>query len=600
MAGCLQPVNCGSPNNETNIKAAGNRAFLIALLVIMTVYLPTLNFGFLNFDDVDILNSIYDQFDSFQLKNLFLSSHTKQYYRPLLELICFMDYALWGQSLPAWHITNYTLHLANAALVYLISKQWLLSDKNKTNFAAVSMLFFALNPMTCESVVWISGRSDLAGTFFALAAVLAYYLNSRIRYFLVSASILAGMFCKENAIAVIPIILLIDIVRQVKRREKLITILKNVFKWTILTSIPFLIYFFFRTNGFEHYFYESEQAKTIVIHATPSKSSASDLSSTKIFSVYNANDIIFLFPVIAFYIKKLIIPFPLNFAIASIDTIAYSVFFLFLCLINFISIFYRKWTLPVFFLILILSFSPSLLVALDKVAWVPMAERYLYLSLAVMSIGTIAFIQWFCQVKKVSHAIILPAVIILLLVNTISTFHRQFDFKDDNSIWSATLKTNPENSMVLCLYGQYSAGKEKRRAFEKAAANPEPFKWRDKATLTLAEFKMAEGKYQETIQLINKALKIKKNYDNYYRAATIIYLADIKDDSFESKRFSLALEYFQKACKERNTADVIYKIATSLKQLGKKTEARIKFNELVERYPKSEYAKYAEKHLRWL
>nr|WP_319490917.1 tetratricopeptide repeat protein [uncultured Desulfobacter sp.] len=582
------------------IRPSGNRAFLLALLVIMTVYLPTLNFGFLNFDDVDILNSIHDQFDSFQLEKLFLFSHTKQYYRPLLELICYMDYALWGQSISAWHITNYTLHLANATLVYLISKQWLLSDKNKTNFAAVSMLFFALNPMTCESVVWISGRSDLAGTFFALVAVSAYYLNSRVRYFLVPLSILAGMFCKENALAVIPIIILIDTVRQVKRRENLITILKNMLKWAILTTIPFLIYFFFRTNGFEHYFYESEQAKAVAMHPMPSKGPDSDLSSTKIFGVYSINDILFLFPVIAFYIKKLIIPFPLNFAIASINKTVYSVFFLFLCLINFISILYRKWTLPVFFLILILSFSPSLIVALDKVAWVPMAERYLYLSLAVMSIGTIAFIQWFSLVKKIPSPIIVTAVIILLSINTICTFHRQFDFNDDKSIWRATLKTNPENSMVLCLYGQYSAGKEKRRAFEKAVANPEPFKWRDKATLTLAEFKMAEGKYQEAIQLINKALKIKKNYDNYYRAATIIYLADIKDDSFESKRFDLALEYFQEAYKKRKTADAIYKIASSLKQLGKKAEARIKFNELIKRYPKSEYAKYAEKHLRFL
>lgn len=583
------------------MKTAGNRAFLIALLVIMTVYLPTLNFGFLNFDDVDVLNRINNRFNSFQLKKLFFFSYSKQYYRPLLELICYMDYALWGQSLPAWHITNYLLHLANASLVYLISQQWLLSDKNKTNFATVSMLFFALNPMTCESVVWISGRSDLAGTFFALIAVSAYYLNSRIRYFLVPTSILAGMFCKENAIAVIPIIVLIDTVRQVKKsQEDLNTILKNMLKWSILTAIPFLIYFFFRTNGFEHYFYESEQAKAIVMHPTPSRGPASGLSSTKIFGVYSFNDILFLFPVIAFYIKKLIIPFPLNFAITSINTIVYSVFFLFLCLINLISALYRKWTLPVFFLILILSFSPSLLVALDKVAWVPIAERYLYLSLAVMSIGTTTFIQWLYEVKKIPFTIIVAAVIVLLSVNAISTFHRQFDFKDDKSIWSATLKNNPKDSMVLCLYGQYSDGKEKRKAFKKAVDTPKPFKWRAKATLTLAEFEMTDGKYQKAMQLIDQALRIEKNYENYYRAATIIYGSHIKDTTFESKRIDLALEYFQKAYKKRKTADAIYKIATILKELGKVTEAKIKFQELLKRHPKSEYAKYSEQHLRWL
>lgn len=582
------------------IKTVDNRAFLIALLVIMAIYLPMLNFGFLNFDDVDVFNRIHDRFDSFQLKEHFFFSHTKQYYRPLIELICYMDYALWGQSLSAWHITNYIIHLANAILVYLISKQWLLSDKNKTNFAAVSMLFFALNPMTCESVVWISGRSDLAGTFFALAAVSAYYLNSRIKYFLVPASILSGLFCKENAIAVIPIIILIDAVRQVKRRENLIIILKNVLKWTILTAIPFLIYCFFRTNGFEHYFYVSEKAKEMVMHPTLPKDTAPDSLSTKIFGIYSVNDVLLLFPVIAFYIKKLIIPFPLNFAIVSINTIVYSVFFSFICLINLISVFYRKWTLPVFFLILILSFSPSLLVALDKVAWVPMAERYLYFSLAVMSIGIAMLFQWMYQYKKSPPKIIITTIIIFLSVNTISTFYRQFDFKDDRSIWRVTLKNNPENSMVLCLYGQSLEGKEKQKAFEKAVSSPEPFKWRDKATLTLAGFEMADGKYQEAMQLIDQALRIKKNYENYYHAATIIYESDIEDATFELERIDLALGYFQEAYKKRKTADSIYKIATILKKSGKNTEARIKFQELIKRYPKSEYAKYSEKHLRWL
>ncbi|NWH06405.1 tetratricopeptide repeat protein [Desulfobacter latus] len=408
------------------------------------------------------------------------------------------------------------------------------------------------------------------------------------------------MFCKENAIAVIPIIIIIDAVRQAKCRDNYTDVIKSVIKWSILTAIPFLIYFFFRTNGFEHYFYASEKAKTIVMPHTLPKNSAPDLLSTKIFGVYSVGELLFLFPVIGFYIKKLIIPFPLNFAIVNIHTIVYSVFFSLLCLINLIFACYRKWTLPVFFIILILSFSPSLLVALDKVAWVPMAERYLYFSLTVMSIGIAMLFQWMYQYKNIHPKIIITTLIIFLSVNTISTFYRQFDFKDDRSIWRVTLKNNPENSMVLCLYGQSLEGKEKEKAFEKAVSNPEPFKWRDKATLTLAGIKMADGKYHEAMQLIDHALTIKKNYENYYHAATIIYESDIEDAAFELERIDLALGYFQEAYKKRKTADSIYKIATILKRLGKHTEARIKFQELIKRHPKSEYAKYSEKHLRWL
>lgn len=139
--------------------------FILALLFIMTVYLPVNYFGFLNFDDSIVVLRLHDSFSDINWVGLFFRDSSSKYYRPLLEVLCYLDYALWGLTTTAYHLTNYIIHIFNACLVYLIARQWLYYKKNAGCWAALAMIFFALNPLTCESVVWISGRSDLARAF---------------------------------------------------------------------------------------------------------------------------------------------------------------------------------------------------------------------------------------------------------------------------------------------------------------------------------------------------------------------------------------------------------------------------------------------------
>jgi len=309
------------------------------------------------------------------------------------------------------------------------------------------------------------------------------------------------------------------------------------------------------------------------------------------------SDFLYLFPVIAFYLKKLVIPFPLNFAIMKINTIFYSILFIIISVINVICLLKKKWVLPIFTFLLVISFSPSLMIALGKVAWAPMAERYLYLSLSIMGIGLTLMFKYLYEKKYISNKSLLTICILLIAVITVTTFFRLFVFNNSKTIWTATLKLNPENSMVLCMYGLAMEGKERQKAFHRAISNPKPFKWRAKALLVLGQYEMASGNYNKSLECVDEALKIQGSYKNYCSAALILLNARDQDQSLNKRHIKRALQYYKKAYARRKSVFVLYKIATLLNHSGEYAEARGIFEEIIQNHPKSKYAAYSKKHL---
>ncbi len=565
--------------------------FLFSLLTVMAVFLPVNYFGFINFDDVDVVERIHRSIHDIQWYRLFIRSSAPQYYRPLLELICYLDYALWGLSIPAWHLTNYILHILNSCLVYLIAFNLLRSGPNARVWASFAMLLFGLNPMTAESVAWISGRSDLAGTFFALIAVWAYFLKSGIRFFIVPVAILAGLLCKENALAVIPLILIFEAVCNFQKNSDFKKTVKQCLFWSVIVFIPLMIYLYLRSGGFDNFVYQPTKA------AAASTGNAAAAGGKSTGSLYGIADVLYLFPVIAFYLKKLVMPFPLNFAIEQINTVIYSFLFFIIAGANLACIVKKQWNLPVFTGILIVSFSPALLVALDKVAWVPLAERYVYLSLAVMATGVAFFFRHLHTSGDIPESGIFMICVLMLLVLSVSASQRQFVFKDDTSIWTATLKTNPESSMVLCMYGQAVEGPAKKEAYQKAVANPKPFKWRAKALIILANLEMTDGNYEKGMEYIKDALELESRYEHLLNAA-IIFAHTTNDNPIVKDNFRRkAVHYYKKAYSKKKNPFVLYKAAQLLFHLGENSASEAIYEKIEKQHPTSKYAVYAKKHL---
>ena len=564
--------------------------FVFALLFVMGVYLPVNYLEFLNFDDTVVLERAYKNFSDINWYGLFFRSSDTVYYRPLLEVLCYMDYALWGLSLTAYHLTNYSIHILNSVLVYLIALQWFQSGKKANGWAALAMVFFALNPMTCESVAWISGRSDLAGTFFSLLAVRCYFLKSSYRFALTPLAILLGLLCKENALAVIPIIVLIEGFINYKNKKQLGENIKACLVWSIIVLIPLLIYLFLRTNGWENYTYEFFHLKT-------------GMSTEKLVSTQQVSDkiawteIASLFPVIAFYLKKLVMPFPLNFAIVQINTAFYT-FLSAILLGTFIFWCWQRKVQYLFFVcLLVVSFIPALPVALGNVSWVPLAERYLYMSVCIMAIGAAYFLMVCIEKKGFNRTVIITICFLMVLILAVSTLQREFVFKNSKTIWTATLKTNPTNSMVLFKYGQAVGGKEGQHAFKKAVSNPKPFVWRAKTLLSIAQYESSNGNHEEAVVYIKKAFEIENSPENYLYAAFILLKINDEDISIKEKYIIMAIDCYQMAYRQKKTVFVLYQIATLSKHIKNFKQANELFRKIVKEYPQSKYAVYAKKQL---
>ena len=137
-------------------------------------------------------------------------------YRPLATLSYLFNYAILGNgAAPAgYHLVNLVLHAANIALVYLLG--WLLLAEFWPAFAMAAL--WAVHPVLTESVTNIVGRADLLAAFGVLAGLLCYARGVTARgrratlwqLGVLAASTIA-MFSKESGIAVIAAVFLYDL-----------------------------------------------------------------------------------------------------------------------------------------------------------------------------------------------------------------------------------------------------------------------------------------------------------------------------------------------------------------------------------------------------
>jgi 4-amino-4-deoxy-L-arabinose transferase-like glycosyltransferase len=155
------------------------------------------------------------------------------FYRPVITFINFASFDLIGQNAFGYHLTNLGLHILNAILLYilvfLLFKRELLS--------LLTALFFTAHPIHTNSVVWISGRTDLVACFFVLLTVILFvkWKDSKgtWRALLFGGAILTyllALFSKEMALA-LPLLLFIwDYLSE-----------KDQIKKKIISYIPFIV-----------------------------------------------------------------------------------------------------------------------------------------------------------------------------------------------------------------------------------------------------------------------------------------------------------------------------------------------------------------------
>ncbi len=207
---------------------------LISVLLAFAFLYKSLNYGFTNFDDPQLLvnNQIVKAFD---IKRMFTEYIYKDYL-PLTFLTYAIEYSFVKLDPFLYHLDNIILHLMNIILIFVFIS--LLSKKNFF-LAGFCSFLFAIFPTQPESVVWLSERKDVLSTFFILLVYISYILFHKYKsqsykawgfYALSLLFLLLSLFAKAAGVTTAFILLCIDYYQD-----------RSFTKKIILEKIPHLI-----------------------------------------------------------------------------------------------------------------------------------------------------------------------------------------------------------------------------------------------------------------------------------------------------------------------------------------------------------------------
>jgi protein O-mannosyl-transferase len=183
----------------------------VAAAIGFCVFLPSLAGGFL-YDDAHVV------VENRSIRDLSRVGTVLGYEpaRPLLNLSWALSYAAGGLEPWHWHLVNVALHAANAALIASLFL-WMAGRRGArmpSRAALIGAAFFAVTPMACETVAYVSSRSSALATLFSLGAIRVALpaLESGARSGLAMATglLLLGLATKEEAAATPLLLLLVD------------------------------------------------------------------------------------------------------------------------------------------------------------------------------------------------------------------------------------------------------------------------------------------------------------------------------------------------------------------------------------------------------
>jgi tetratricopeptide (TPR) repeat protein len=185
---------------------------LLLILLTLVVYLPVLQYDFINFDDPTYVTEnshVQNGLTGDDLKWAFTTWHGSNWH-PITWVSHMLDCELFGVNPAAHHAVNVLLHALNTAVLFLFLQRLLKSLWISAFVAAL----FAWHPLHIESVAWISERKDVLSTLFALLALNAYtrYVQEKYRpaFWWALLFFALGLLAKPMLVSLPFVLLLLD------------------------------------------------------------------------------------------------------------------------------------------------------------------------------------------------------------------------------------------------------------------------------------------------------------------------------------------------------------------------------------------------------
>ena len=214
-------------------------SWAVVSLVILTVvlYVPTLQYEFLNWDDPwYIVNN--DLIKSWHPVNLYkvVTEPVARNFAPLTIGMFLVEHTLWGLNSGGYHATNVLLHALNTVLVFVLVRQL---TRNAWSAWLVAALF-AVHPIQIESVAWVSSRKTLlSSTFMLLCGICSLKPNRTSRDEMWSLLwLVLGLASKASTVVVPPIVMAYDYFVRRETLEK--SILKQLFPCVLCAMLTFI------------------------------------------------------------------------------------------------------------------------------------------------------------------------------------------------------------------------------------------------------------------------------------------------------------------------------------------------------------------------
>ena len=204
-------------------EAKGSAGLLVALTVGTLAYITTVPFFFIS-DDFDHLNLVRHSFMTAiwpQITKGQFDGTTYIFYRPLGFLSLFLDYRLWHNWAPGYHLTNILLHLLCIAAVFFFCKE--IGLRNDTCVAA--SLVFALLPVNVQAITWIACRFDQLATtlgMWSLVFAARFRRTGQVRsYGMAILLFVLAILSKESAYVIPVLWLALELIPRNERTKRL-------------------------------------------------------------------------------------------------------------------------------------------------------------------------------------------------------------------------------------------------------------------------------------------------------------------------------------------------------------------------------------------
>jgi protein O-mannosyl-transferase len=457
------------------------------------------------------------------------------YYRPVVTLSYFIDYHLWGLNPFGYHLTNLSLHIANALLLFYMANLIVVSAP----IALSAALLFALHPVNTEAVNAVFFREDLLAFLFFVSALIFYILAGRQggirKIYAYSASLglfFVALFSKEMAATLPFILLLYDhyFIDRPKQRN-----LSTVFKFRHLGYFAILVIYLWLWG---------------VVFKNPNP-----LPKYPGGSLYT--NFLTMSTVVAGYIKLLVMPVPVHFMVTQPQTTVWhftpavlaSTVLIAACLFAAIKT-YRSakeisFSIAWFFITLlpVSNIFPIRYIVGLRYLYIPIAGFCLFLPLLLLRLRGLK-----------------SAIAVILLFYFVLTISANRAWQDNVSLWSQVVKWYPNNHFaryglgeVLLKNGDTDKAMEEFRASLKL--NPGNIQARNLLAGYYADkgrLEAAIAEYKKALEFDPKCLEAYNNLAALYaqtgriKEAIALWEAAVKlDPQFLTAHFNLAVFYYQ-------------------------------------------------------